>query len=122
MPAPPVCALLLSSPDAAGLKRWYSTAFDVNENNLGALEFGSVDLYIEDHSEITGPTKEPARIMVCLNVEDFTATEQRLRAFGVQWVRNTEETSFGMLATICDPDGNFLQLTQWKVPSADRRS
>ncbi len=122
MPAPPVCALLLCSPNAAELKRWYSEAFDVVENELGALEFGDVDFYIEDHSEISGPTKEPARVMACLNIEDFDTVEQRLRSLGVQFVRDTEKTSFGLLATVSDPDGNFLQLTQWKVPSAHQRS
>jgi predicted enzyme related to lactoylglutathione lyase len=122
MSAPEVCAALLSSPKAAELKRWYSLAFDIVENDLGAFEFGDVDLYIECHSEITGPTREPARVIICLNVQNFAVLQLRLRAFGVRWVRDTEETSFGLLATISDPDGNLLQLTQWRVPSTHRRS
>ena len=81
----PCFTLLLCSPNAAELKRWYSEAFDVVENELGALEFGDVDFYIEDHSEISGPTKEPARVMACLNIEDFDTVEQRLRSLGVQF-------------------------------------
>lgn len=115
MPAPTVCALLLCSPHAEELKEWYRGAFDASENEHGALEFGDVDLYIETHSEITGPTAEPARMMICLNLEQFAPVEERLRLRGVRFVREPETTRFGQLATVEDPDGNFVQLTQWRV-------
>ena len=115
MPAPPICALLLCLPAPEELKEWYRVGFDADENEHGALEFGDVDLYIESHSEITGPTAEPARVMICLNLEQFTPVEERLRLLGVRFVREPETTRFGQLATVEDPDGNLVQLTQWKV-------
>lgn len=116
MAAPAVCALLLCSNQAAELKAWYRDAFDAGENEHGALIFGDVDLYIESHSEITGPTAEPARAMICLNIEEFGEVERRLRSRGIRFQREPETTGFGWLATVEDPDGNFVQLTQWKVP------
>jgi hypothetical protein len=116
MSAPAVCALFISSPRADDLQEWYREAFDADENEHGALVFGDVDLYIESHSDITGRTVEPARMMICLNIEDFTSVEDRLRSQGVRFEREPETTAFGQLATIEDPDGNFVQLTQWKVP------
>jgi uncharacterized glyoxalase superfamily protein PhnB len=116
MSAPAVCALFISSPRADDLQEWYRGAFDADENEHGGLVFGDVDLYIESHSDITGRTAEPARMMICLNIEDFTSVEERLRSRGVRFVREPEATAFGQLATIEDLDGNFVQLTQWKVP------
>jgi uncharacterized glyoxalase superfamily protein PhnB len=116
MSAPAVCALFISSPRADHLQEWYRAAFDADENEHGALVFGGVDLYIESHSDITSRTAEPARMMICLNIEDFTSVEERLRSQGVRFVREPEATAFGQLATIEDLDGNFVQLTQWKVP------
>jgi hypothetical protein len=75
MSAPAVCALFISSPRADYLQEWYRAAFDADENEHGGLVFGEVDLYIESHSDITGRTAEPARMMICLNIEDFTSVE-----------------------------------------------
>jgi predicted enzyme related to lactoylglutathione lyase len=116
MPAPAMCAVLLCSPDAEALKEWYRDAFDTEENEHGALVFGDIDIYIENHSQITGPTAEPARMMICLNLEEFSSVEEHLRSRGVRFVRQPETTGFGQLATVEDPDGNFVQLTQWRVP------
>ncbi len=52
-------SLLIGSSAVETMKEWYRAAFDVKENEMGAFTFGSTQLFIEEHSEVSGPTKEP---------------------------------------------------------------
>jgi resuscitation-promoting factor RpfA len=76
---------------------------------------GSQQLALGNHSEVKGRSKEPNRVMVNLDVDDIQSEYERLRAKGVQFVRepSVEATADGMIiATLQDPDGNTLQLFQ----------
>jgi predicted enzyme related to lactoylglutathione lyase len=65
------------------------------------------------HSEVKGRSKEPDRVMINLDVDDIRAEYERLRAKGVQFVREpSPETDGTIIATLQDPDGNTLQLFQ----------
>jgi uncharacterized glyoxalase superfamily protein PhnB len=103
------------------MKEWYRKAFGAEENSMGALEFGGVQFFIEEHSEISGPTKEPARVIINLDVEDCRALEAHLKTQGVRWVREVEQMPFGLIGTVADPDGNYVQIIQWgAAPEAHR--
>ena len=82
----------------------------------GAFMAGSSDfiaLIIEGHSDVSGPTKDPQRVMLNFLVDDVAAEQQRLEAQGVDFIRPaTEEPGFGIIATFADPDGNYCQLMQ----------
>ncbi|MGH2610997.1 MAG: VOC family protein [Tepidiformaceae bacterium] len=74
---------------------------------------GFIALIIEEHSDVTGPTKEPARIILNFLVDDAHAEHQRLQAAGVTFTRDaSEDPGFGIVATFLDPDGNLCQLMQ----------
>ncbi len=60
MAVPPIGSLLVGSSQVDAMKTWYKRAFDVAENDMGAFEFGDVQLFVEEHSDVSGPTKEPA--------------------------------------------------------------
>jgi hypothetical protein len=32
---------------------------------------------------------------------------------GVTWVRKVEQMPFGLIGTVADPDGNYVQVIQW---------
>jgi predicted enzyme related to lactoylglutathione lyase len=113
MSAPPIGSLLLGSSQVAAMKDWYRNGFGVSENEMGAFDFGGVQLYIEEHSEISGPTKEPARVIINLNVDDCRAIESQLKANNVNWLREVEQMPFGLIGTAIDPDGNYVQVIQW---------
>jgi predicted enzyme related to lactoylglutathione lyase len=113
MSAPPIGSLLLGSSQPAAMKDWYRNAFGVSENEMGAFDFGGVQLYIEEHSEVSGPTKEPARMIINLNVDDCRAIESQLKAQNVSWLREVEQMPFGLIGTVVDPDGNYVQIIQW---------
>lgn len=67
------------------------------------------------HSEVIGKTTEPYRVMANFAVEDCQAEYERLKARGVEFIRepSVDETDGVTLATFQDPDGNTLQLMQY---------
>ena len=70
---------------------------------------------ILDHSEISGPTAEPARMQINLFIDDVSAEFQRVVSTdpSVKVHRAPERESWGgEVATLLDPDGNFVQLLE----------
>lgn len=113
MAVPPIGSLLVGSSQPAAMKDWYRNAFGVNENEMGAFDFGGVQLFIEEHSEVSGPAKEPARMIINLNVDDARGLESHLKGQNATWVREVEQMPFGLIGTVADPDGNYVQIIQW---------
>ena len=123
MGAPPIGSLLLGSSNVEQMREWYQKAFDVKQNDMGAFEFGPVQYYIEEHSEVGGPTQEPARIIINLDVDDCRAIEAHLKEQGVKWIRPVEQEDFGLIGTVADPDGNYVQIIQWgATPEAHKEA
>jgi len=121
--APPIGSLLVGSSQVDAMKDWYRRAFDVTENEMGAFQFGNVQFFIEEHSDVSGATKEPARVIVNLDVDDCRAFESRLEQMGATWVRKVEQMPFGLIGTVADPDGNYVQIIQWGAsPEAHKES
>jgi len=116
MSTPPIGSLLLGSSNVEAMKSFYERAFSVTPNEMGAYAFGPVQLFIEEHSEVSGGTKEPARVIINLDVDDCRALESHLSGLGVSWVRKVEQTPHALLGTIADPDGNYVQIIQWGTP------
>ncbi len=106
-------SLLIGSSNVDQMKEWYRNAFGVKENSMGAFELGAVQLFVEAHSDVSGPTKEPARVIINLDVDDCRALEAHLKQQGVTWVRPVEQEAFGLIGTVADPDGNYVQVIQW---------
>jgi predicted enzyme related to lactoylglutathione lyase len=121
MTTPPMGSLLLGSSNVEAMKDWYSKAFSVTANDMGAFAFGPVQLFIEEHSEVSGPTQEPARVILNLDVEDCRALEAHLQQVGATWVRPVEQESFGLIGTLADPDGNYVQIIQWGASPESHR-
>jgi predicted enzyme related to lactoylglutathione lyase len=111
--APPIGSLLVGSSNVDAMKDWYRKAFAVTENDMGAFTFGPVQLFIEEHSDVGGPTKEPARVIINLDADDCREIEAHLEGMGVTWVRKVEQMPFGIIGTVADPDGNYVQIIQW---------
>ena len=68
-----------------------------------------------DHSEIDGPTQEPARMQINLFVDDVEAEFARVTAAdpSAQVHRPPEREAWGgLVTTLLDPDGNFVQLLE----------
>lgn len=83
------------------------------QTDFVAFRFGAVRLSIGLHSAVSGPTREPYRIMVNLAVRDIHDSYRQLTARGVEFIRPPEREHWGgWVATFRDPDGNLLQLLQ----------
>ena len=77
------------------------------------FEWGRTRLTIARHSAVEGPSKDPLRTMVNLDVPDIHRVYQRLVAAGVEFSRSPEQELWGgWIATFNDPDGNTVQLMQ----------
>jgi predicted enzyme related to lactoylglutathione lyase len=114
-------SLLLGSDRVDEMKTWYRRAFDVEENAMGAFELGAVQLFIETHSEVSGRAQDPARCIINLDVDDARGLAQHMKDLGAVFVRKLEQEPFGLIATVADPDGNYLQIIQWgATPEAHR--
>jgi len=120
--APPIGSLLIGSSQPDAMKDWYRKAFDVKENDMGAFEFGPVQLFVETHSDVSGPTKEPARVLINLNVDDCRGLDAHLQQVGTKFVRQVEQEPFGLIATVADPDGNYIQIIQWGASPEDHKA
>lgn len=113
MSTPSIGSLLIGSSRVDEMKTWYRRAFGVKENDMGAFEFGSVQLFIEPHSAVSGPTQEPARSIINLDVEDTAGLAEHLRQLDTLYIRDVEQEPFGLICTVADPDGNYVQLIEW---------
>lgn len=123
MSAPPIGSLLIGSSQVDAMKLWYRRAFDLEENEFGAFDFGGVQLFIEEHSSIDGSVTEPARIIVNLDVDDCRGLAEHLRDLGTRFIRAVDQEPFGLVATVADLDGNYLQIIEWgATPEAHRGS
>ncbi len=70
---------------------------------------------ILDHSQISGPTLEPARMQINLFVDDVSSEFERVIASDptIRVHRRPERESWGgEVSTLLDPDGNFVQLLE----------
>jgi predicted enzyme related to lactoylglutathione lyase len=80
-----------------------------------AFSVGGASFIIDGHSETTGPTKEPARAMISLFVDDLTSEQERLEGHGVEFIRTAgKEWWGGVISTFVDPDGNYCQIIEYK--------
>jgi predicted enzyme related to lactoylglutathione lyase len=72
-------------------------------------------LALGTHSEVHGRNSDPARHMVGLESDDLTADWQRLKGAGVEFIEDPTEYSGDMsIATLKDPEGNLVQLWQYR--------
>jgi predicted enzyme related to lactoylglutathione lyase len=105
-------SIVIGSERADELKEWYRKTFNATEDDDGAFVFGAVRVFVFPHSDVHGQAAEPARILLNFYADDVRALEQELKDKGVRFVRPVTEEPFGLLGTIADPDGNYLQIFQ----------
>ena len=116
-------AVLLSSEDAKKLADFYrekvglkqSSEMEIGDKGEKGFDFKlkGAGLYILDHSEIKGKSKEPARVMFNLEVDDIEKEAARLDKLDVEKHQDIYHIEgYGLIATFKDPDGNYFQLVQ----------
>jgi predicted enzyme related to lactoylglutathione lyase len=103
----------VSSDNPEQLRAFYADVIGLPPAPMGfgALDAGGPTIGFDEHSEISGKTREPARVLINLAVDDVAAEEARLTASGVVFIRRQgREPWGGIISTFVDPDGNYAQL------------
>jgi hypothetical protein len=62
------------------------------------------------HSEVVGAAPEPERILINFRMDDARKHAARLERLGVTWIPPVEPEPFGLLGTIGDLDGDYVQI------------
>ena len=82
---------------------------------LGEEQSDAATLGLGTHSEVQGSNTDPARHMIGLESDDLTADWKRLKDAGVEFIEDPTEYGADMsIATLKDPEGNLVQLWQYR--------
>jgi len=116
MPAPArrrarLRAVVLDSSDPARAAAWYRAALGLQGDDP-LLTAGGVELRFTAVTGAEAVAVEPARIILNFLVDDVRAAEARLVALGAVWVRELEPTRWGIIGTVLDLDGNYVQIVE----------
>ena len=108
--------LMIGTNQPEALARFYGEVLGLErlgQYNDPVFRAAGGNIRILDHSEITGRTSQPARMQINLFVDDVRTEWARIAAAGVRVVREPEEESWGgVVATMEDPDGNYVQILE----------
>lgn len=112
-------SLQLASQDPGRLLTFYRDVVRLPlEEGVGdhALKLGpSGTLFLVDHSQVVGPTREPARAILDLHITGLDAEHDRLADAGVRFIREKGvEYWGGVISSFNDPDGNIVQLIEFR--------
>ncbi len=106
------------SDEPVRLREFYRDVVGLSDDHPGMgnpFIAGDAAIYIGWHSDLHGPTKEPARIMLNLFVADLAAEQKRIEGHGVRFIRTAgREYWGGVISTFPDPDGNYVQIIEFK--------
>jgi predicted enzyme related to lactoylglutathione lyase len=113
-------SLMIGTSQPKVLAEFYEKLFgrpaDMVEGDWHMWQAGNCSLSIGEHSEVKGQAKEPSRIILNLETNAVKEEFERLKALNTTIVKEPYEMGGGMIATLADPDGNFIQLmTPWDM-------
>ncbi len=113
-------SVMLGSNQPGALGAFYEKVFarpaDMHEEDWYMWQVGSCSLSIGEHSEVKGQAKEPSRIILNLETKAVKEEFDRLKNLNVTVIKEPYEMGGGWVATLADPDGNFIQLvTPWEM-------
>jgi catechol 2,3-dioxygenase-like lactoylglutathione lyase family enzyme len=97
---------------------WYRRALGLPEAEAVSkagdevLRAGDVEFHIVYRSHVGAEAAEPVRTILNFHVDDILAIEARLVAMEAIWVRELESTPSGIIGTVLDVDGNYVQIIQ----------
>jgi predicted enzyme related to lactoylglutathione lyase len=109
-------SIMIGTSQVKALAEFYQRVFgrpaDMADGPYFGWQVGSNFLTIGEHSEIYGQSKEPARIMLNFETREVKKEFERLKGLGVTVIKEPYSMGGddGWIATLADPDGNFIQL------------
>jgi catechol 2,3-dioxygenase-like lactoylglutathione lyase family enzyme len=106
-------SILLGTTRPAELRAWYIKALAPGFTGEGAIDLGGFLLVIDGRDDVGTKNDEPGRTIINFHVDDFDAAQAQLNAAGAQWISIADRAK-GRFGTFADPDGNYLQIIEWK--------
>jgi len=109
----------MGAQDAKKLAQFYTKAFGEPKwampGDWYGWDIGGGNMFFGPHSEVTGMSAQPQRIMIALADEDVKGAFEKLIAAGATEVAkpynpDPNNADFWQ-ATAADPEGNYLQLS-----------
>jgi predicted enzyme related to lactoylglutathione lyase len=112
-------SIMIGTAQPKVLAAFYESLFhrpaDMVEGEWHMWQAGNCSLSVGEHSEVTGSSKEPARIILNLETKQVKEEFERLKNAKATIIKEPYEMGGGWIATLADPDGNFIQLmTPWE--------
>ena len=104
-------AITLESRAPGRAAAWYRQALGLTDADP-LLTAGGVELRFTLGTSEAPNTLEPARIVLNFHVADIRTAEARLVALEAVWVRELERTRWGIIGTVLDLDGNYVQIVE----------
>jgi len=112
--------VMLGSEDSKRLAEFYTEVLGAPNpdwsdpaNGWFGFQAGEGSMAIGPHSEVTGRSQQPGRIMLTFTTAELDAEFERIKALGAEVVAEPYEPPGGggmRLCTFADPDGNYFQL------------
>jgi len=110
--------IMIGSAQPKILATFYEKVFekpaDMTEDSWFGWSVGSCYFTIGGHSEVSGNSKEPARIIFNFETNEVKSEFERIKKLGATVIKEPYEMEEGKgswLATFADLDGNYFQLT-----------
>lgn len=118
-----LAGIQIGTDDPKKLAEFYTKVFgkpNFQQDDWYGFDVEGAGIMIGAHSEVHGQNDSPGRIMAMLTTKDVKGEFERLEKLGVKVIAkpyNPDEANNPdmLLATIADPDGNYIQLaTPWE--------
>ena len=110
-------SIIIATEQPAVLADWYSALLQGERQSDNEVQADGLRLVLFPHDEVSGSSAHPKRMMVNFAVDDAKTFTAHADALKVTWLRSFEPDLFGQLATIVDPDGNYVQFIQHNPPT-----
>lgn len=115
-------SIMVGTDNIDAMAEFYKKIFDkpedMSEEGWHGWLVGSCFFSIGSHSEVSGQSKEPSRLMFTLETSEVKEEFARMAEAGATVVKEPYEMGDAWIATLSDPDGNYFQLmTPWEAPA-----
>ena len=108
--------ILIGSEDPQRLVDYYTKLFGEpgwSEGGYTGWQIGSGYVTVGPHSEVSGTSDQPGRVIWNIETSDVKGDFGRLQSAGATVIREPygmDEADDDQIATFADPDGNYFQL------------
>jgi hypothetical protein len=109
--------IVIGTPQPERLAEWYRAGFTpesapITASGRPAVELSAGRLLFDRRDDVAACAVEPARLLINLLIDDIRAVEAQLNTLEPEWIQPVSAVPVGFIATVTDPDGNYVQLMQ----------